>query len=63
MVVWYLQGLRLDLGIEMLKRTPVDPRLLWVWLGYAMVLAWKIVRIHGNLERVQRSLLLPRRDE
>jgi len=28
-----------------------------------MILAWKIVRIHGNLERVQRSLLLPRRDE
>jgi len=51
------------MGTEALKRTPVDPRLLWVWLGYAMVLAWKIVRIHGNLERVQRSLLLPRRDE
>jgi hypothetical protein len=41
----------------------VDPRLLWVWLGYAMVLAWKVVRLQGNLERVQRSLLLPRRDE
>ena len=62
-VVWFLQGLRLDMGTDVLKRTPVDPRLLWVWLGYAMILAWKIVRIHGNLERVQRSLLLPRRDE
>ncbi|WP_306590106.1 hypothetical protein [Geothrix sp. 21YS21S-4] len=62
-VVWYLQGLRLDLGTDALKRTPVDPRLLWVWLGYAMLLAWKIVRLQGNLERVQRSLLLPRREE
>jgi hypothetical protein len=62
-VVWYLQGLRLDIGTDVLKRTPVDPRLLWVWLGYSMILAWKIVRLHGSLERVQRSLLLPRRDE
>jgi hypothetical protein len=62
-VVWYLYGLRLDLGLDPLKRTPCDPRLLWVWLGYAMVLAWKQVRLQGNLERVQRSLLVPRRDE
>jgi len=62
-VVWFLYGLRLDLGMELLKRTPVDPRLLWVWLGYAMVIAWKLVQLQGNLERVQRSLLLPRRDE
>ena len=62
-VVWFLQGLRLDIGTEVLKKTPADPRLLWVWLGYAMVLAWKQVRLQGNLERVQRSLLLPRRDE
>lgn len=63
MVVWFLYGLRLDLGMDALNRTPCDPRLLWVWLGYAMILAWKIVRLHGSLERVQRSLLLPRRDE
>ena len=63
MVVWFLQGLRLDLGTEVLKRTPCDPRLLWIWLGCAMFLAWKLVRLHGNLERVQRSLLFPRRDE
>ena len=62
-VVWFVNGLRVDIGLEPLKRTPCDPRLLWVWLGYAMVLAWKQVRLHGNLERVQRSLLLPRRDE
>ena len=62
-VVWFLYGLRLDIGLDPLKRTPCDPRLLWVWLGYAMVLAWKQVRLQGNLERVQRSLLLPRRDE
>lgn len=62
-VVWFLYGLRLDIGTDVLKRTPVDPRLLWVWLGYAMVLAWKLVRLQGNLERVQRSLLMPRRDE
>jgi len=34
-----------------------------VWLGYAMVIAWRLVQLQGNLERVQRSLLLPRRDE
>jgi len=62
-VVWFLHGLRLDLGLEPLKNTPVDPRLLWVWLGYAMVLAWKLVVLQGRLERVQRALLLPRRDE
>ena len=62
-VVWFLNGLLVDIGLEPLKRTPCDPRLLWVWLGYAMGLAWKQVRLQGNLERVQRSLLLPRRDE
>lgn len=62
-VVWFLYGLRLDIGVDVLKRTPVDPRLLWVWLGYAMWLAWRIVRLQGNLERVQRSLLVPRKDE
>ena len=62
-VVWLLYGLRLDLGDAPLMRTPVDPRLLWVWLGYSMWLAWKLVQLQGNLERVQRSLLLPRRDE
>lgn len=62
-VVWFLYGLRLDLGMEPLKRTPCDPRLLWVWLGSAMLLAWKLVRLQGNLERVQRALLLPRREE
>lgn len=62
-VVWFLYGLRLDLGMDPMKRTPVDPRLLWVWLGYAMVVAWKMVQLQGNLERVQRGLLLPRRDE
>jgi hypothetical protein len=62
-VVWFLYGLRLDIGLDPLKRTPCDPRLLWVWLGYAMVLAWKQVRLQGSLERVQRSLLLPRTDE
>ena len=62
-VVWFVNGLLVDIGLEPLKRTPCDPRLLWVWLGYAMVLAWKQVRLHGSLERVQRSLLLPRRDE
>jgi hypothetical protein len=62
-VVWFLHGLGLDLGIQGLMRTPSDPRLLWVWLGYAMVIAWKLVRLQGSLERVQRSLLLPRLDE
>jgi hypothetical protein len=62
-VVWFLYGLQLDLSVEPLKRTPVDPRLLWVWLGYAMMIAWKLVRLQGNLDRVQRSLLMPRRDE
>ncbi|MBI4913862.1 MAG: hypothetical protein HY823_14100 [Acidobacteria bacterium] len=62
-VVWFLYGVRLDIGTEVLKRTPVDPRLLWVWLGYAMGVAWKLVRLQGDLERVQRSLLLPRREE
>jgi len=62
-VVWFLHGLGLDLGLAGLMRTPSDPRLLWVWLGYAMVIAWKLVRLQGNLERVQRSLLLPRKDE
>lgn len=62
-VVWLLYGLRLDLGLEKLVRTPCDPRLLWVWLGYAMLLAWKLVRLYGNLDRVQRALLLPRKEE
>jgi hypothetical protein len=62
-VVWFVNGLLVDIGWEPLKRTPCDPRLLWVWLGYAMALAWKQVRLHGSLERVQRSLLMPRRDE
>ncbi len=62
-VVWFLYGLRLDMGVEPLKRTPCDPRLLWVWLGYAMIIAWKMVQLEGNLERVQRALLLPRREE
>lgn len=62
-VLWFLHGLRQDLGPEALQRTPCDPRLLWVWLGCAMLVAWKLVRLEGNLERVHRSLLLPRRDE
>lgn len=62
-VVWFLYGLQIDLGGAVLKRTPCDPRLLWVWLGYAMAIAWKLVRLQGNLERVQRSLLFPRKDE
>lgn len=62
-VVWFLYGIRLDLGLDPLKRTPCDPRLLWVWLGYAMMMAWKQVRLQGSLERVQRSLLVPRIDE
>ncbi|HET8900795.1 MAG TPA: hypothetical protein VFM84_02555 [Holophagaceae bacterium] len=62
-VVWFLYGLEIDLGSSVLKRTPCDPRLLWVWLGYAMAIAWKLVRLQGNLERVQRSLLFPRKDE
>jgi hypothetical protein len=62
-VMWFLYGLRLDLGLEPLMRTPCDPRLLWIWLGYAMVLAWKLEQLHGNLERVQRALLLPRKEE
>lgn len=62
-VVWFLQGVRLDIGTEVLKRTPCDPRLLWVWLGYSMWIAWKLVRLQGNLERVQRSLIAPRKDE
>ncbi len=62
-VVWFLYGLGIDIGLDPLKRTPCDPRLLWVWLGYAMVIAWKLVGLHGSLERVQRALLLPRRDE
>lgn len=62
-VVWCLQGLRLDLGLESLMRTPCDPRLLWVWLGCAMALAWRLEQLRGNLERVQRALLVPRRDE
>ncbi|MBL0212058.1 MAG: hypothetical protein IPQ13_14280 [Holophagaceae bacterium] len=62
-VVWFLQGLRLDIGTEVLKRTPCDPRLLWVWLGYAMWIAWNLVQLQGNLERVQRSLIAPRQDE
>jgi len=61
--MWFLYGLRLDLGLEPLMRTPCDPRLLWVWLGYAMVLAWQLVQLQGNLDRVQRALLIPRRDE
>lgn len=61
--VWFLDGLRQDLGPGSLLRTPCDPRLLWVWLGCAMLLAWKLVRLEGNLERIQRSLLVPRRDE
>ncbi|MCL1894583.1 MAG: hypothetical protein FWG02_10215 [Holophagaceae bacterium] len=62
-VQWFMYGLRLDIGIEPLKRTPSDPRLLWVWLGYAMVIAWQLVRLQGNLERIQRVLLVPERDE
>jgi hypothetical protein len=62
-VLWFLYGLQLDIGTEPLKRTPSDPRLLWVWLGYAMVIAWRLVRLQGNLERIQRVLLVPERDE
>jgi len=60
-VVWFIYSL--DIGIEPLKRTPCDPRLLWVWLGCSMVIAWRLVRLQGNLERVQRALLAPERDE
>jgi hypothetical protein len=62
-VMWFMYGLRLDIGTEPLTRTPSDPRLLWVWLGYAMVIAWQLVRLQGNLERIQRVLLVPERDE
>jgi len=62
-VVWFLHGLRIDIGFEALRRTPCDPRLLWVWLGYSMILAWRLVRLQGLLERVQRALLLPRKEE
>lgn len=62
-VVWFLYGLRLDIGFEPLRGTPCDPRLLWIWLGYAMFLAWQMVRLHGHLEHVQRALLLPRKEE
>jgi hypothetical protein len=62
-VVWFMHGLQLDIGIEPLKQTPGDPRLMWVWLGYSMVIAWRLVRLQGELERVQRALLVPERDE
>jgi hypothetical protein len=62
-VLWFLYGLQLDIGAEPLKWTPSDPRLLWAWLGYAMVVAWRLVRLHGNLGRIQRALLVPERDE
>jgi len=61
-VVWFLYGLLTDIGIEPLKRTPCDPRLQWIWLGYAMLIAWRLVRLQGNLERVQRVLLVPEQD-
>ena len=62
-MLWFSYGLRLDIGTEPFKRTPADPRLLWVWLGYAMVIAWQLVRLHGYLERIQKVLLVPERDE
>lgn len=60
--LWFLYGLRLDIGTEPFTRTPVDPRLLWVWLGYAMFIAWQMVRLQGDLERVLKALLVPERD-
>ena len=62
-VVWCMYGLQTDIGPEPLKRTPADPRLMWVWLGYAMLVAWRLVGLRGGLERVQRALLVPERDE
>jgi len=62
-LVWLLYGLQIDIGTANLSRTPCDPRLLWVWLGYSMVIAWRLVRLQGDLGRVQRALLVPERDE
>jgi len=62
-LVWLLYGLQIDIGTGSLSRTPCDPRLLWVWLGYSMVIAWRLVRLQGDLGRVQRALLVPERDE
>jgi hypothetical protein len=62
-LVWLLYGLQIDIGAENLSRTPCDPRLLWVWLGCSMVVAWRLVRLQGDLERVQRALLAPEMDE
>jgi hypothetical protein len=59
-VVWFIYGLQKYIPFEKIARTPVDPRLLWVWLGAAMVEAWRLVGLEGNLERVNRSLLFPR---
>ena len=59
-VVWFIYGLQKDIPFEKIARTPVDPRLLWVWLGAAMLEAWRLVGLEGNLERVNRSLLFPR---
>jgi hypothetical protein len=61
-VLWFLYGLRLDIGTEPFTRTPSDPRLLWVWLGYAMFIAWQMVRLQGDLERILKALLVPERD-
>jgi hypothetical protein len=62
-LVWLLYGLQLDMGADNLSRTPCDPRLLWVWLGFSMAVAWRLVRLQGDLGRVQRALLAPERDE
>lgn len=62
-IVWLLYGLQKEWVGERLVRTPVDPRFLWVWLGGAMFQAWRLVALEGNLERVIRSLLFPRRNE
>jgi hypothetical protein len=62
-LVWLLYGLQSDIGAENLSRTPCDPRLLWVWLGCSMVVAWRLVRLQGDLGRVHRALLAPERDE
>jgi hypothetical protein len=60
--LWFLYGLRLDIGTEPFTRTPADPRLLWVWLGYAMFIAWQMVRLQGDLDRILKALLVPERD-
>lgn len=61
--IWLMLDFTIYADLESLRFTVFDPRLLLLWLGYAIILVRKQIFIWIGLERIKQSLLIPQYDE